>query len=369
MNIPPPPNQLALSSRDTTVDIAKGIGIILVVAMHSGIGFLPAVDMPLFFLISGFFAPISSKYSVWDSINRKSESLLKLTFLYILFFSIFPVALAEIPQTGLAFPSIFHWLTVQFLFLDPFFYQPFQPFAAPLWFVPTLFCGMIIWILTRNFLEKWSSFTILKKIEIVTILFLILTAALRSPNLDENRFVGWFSRALYAYCFICFGFILYHYKSFLLYGKGKYLLLTLSIVAILFKLNILPGFLGGDIRSMTFSHQGRYWTLLISFSGIALVFVTASFIRQFTFLTNIFIYLGKQSFHIMALHVLGQFILLRLPLKYFNIQGSLNQPTLGILLLITGVVFSCISIKIISTIKSTLAKLDPFKQKSEAKSI
>lgn len=47
--------------RDEITDIAKGIGILLVVALHCGIGFMTGVDMPLFFFISGFFAPTLAK--------------------------------------------------------------------------------------------------------------------------------------------------------------------------------------------------------------------------------------------------------------------------------------------------------------------
>lgn len=50
-------------NRDKITDIAKGVGIFLVVCLHSGLAFLTGVDMPLFFLISGFFAPSLVKYS------------------------------------------------------------------------------------------------------------------------------------------------------------------------------------------------------------------------------------------------------------------------------------------------------------------
>ena len=68
--------------RDEITDIAKGIGILLVVALHCGIGFMAGVDMPLFFFISGFFAPTLAKCPFAEGLKRKSVDLLKPTFLF-----------------------------------------------------------------------------------------------------------------------------------------------------------------------------------------------------------------------------------------------------------------------------------------------
>ena len=68
--------------RDEITDIAKGIGILLVVALHCGIGFMAWVDMPLFFFISGFFAPTLAKCPFAEGLKRKSVDLLKPTFLF-----------------------------------------------------------------------------------------------------------------------------------------------------------------------------------------------------------------------------------------------------------------------------------------------
>ena len=75
-------------SRDGVIDIAKGIGILLVVAFHSEMGWLPGLDMPLFFLISGFFAPKSVKYTFVEALAKRSSTLLGMTG----FFSALPPA-------------------------------------------------------------------------------------------------------------------------------------------------------------------------------------------------------------------------------------------------------------------------------------
>lgn len=82
-------------NRDSIVDIAKGIGILLVLAVHSDIGFLYGLNMPFFFFVAGFFAPTTSKIGFIDGIKQKSLTLLKPTFLYIIFSVFWHIFYAE----------------------------------------------------------------------------------------------------------------------------------------------------------------------------------------------------------------------------------------------------------------------------------
>lgn len=87
--------------RNSIVDISKGVGILLVVAMHTGLGYMPGVDMPLFFLISGFFAPKVSKYSLREGLIRKTSALLVPTYKYLLVFSILGYFMARLPNSDI----------------------------------------------------------------------------------------------------------------------------------------------------------------------------------------------------------------------------------------------------------------------------
>ena len=107
--------------RDEITDIAKGIGILLVVALHCDIGFMTGVDMPLFFFISGFFAPTLAKCPFAEGLKRKSVDLLKPTFLYVIFFGIFAFILCRLPEVNTVYTFLlaceipktrfFEWLT------------------------------------------------------------------------------------------------------------------------------------------------------------------------------------------------------------------------------------------------------------------
>ena len=132
MNIPALPPKMDIrktgeglppQKRDEITDIAKGIGILLVVAWHCDIGFMAGVDIPLFFFISGFFAPTLAKCPFAEGLKRKSVDLLKPTFLYVILFGVLAFILCRLPEvspalslTKLSSPEIpktqfFEWLT------------------------------------------------------------------------------------------------------------------------------------------------------------------------------------------------------------------------------------------------------------------
>ncbi|WAV90433.1 acyltransferase family protein [Oxalobacter aliiformigenes] len=109
MNIPALPPKMDIrktgeglppQKRDEITDIAKGIGILLVVAWHCDIGFMAGVDIPLFFFISGFFAPTLAKCPFAEGLKRKSVDLLKPTFLYVILFGVLAFILCRLPEVS-----------------------------------------------------------------------------------------------------------------------------------------------------------------------------------------------------------------------------------------------------------------------------
>ncbi len=324
--------------------------------MHSGLPFLTAVDMPLFFLISGFFAPKSTKYSVSEALRRKSVGLLKLTFIYLAVFSALAPVLALIPGAGPQVASPFQWFTVQALFIDPLFYQPFQPFIAPLWFVPTLWWAMLLWIATRGMYEDFKAFPLAKKLQILAFLGIVFVAAVRSPNLDQSRAIGFVARTLYAYVFVCLGFILFLYKDDILYGRWRPILLALAALSLVFKAVFWNGLPPMDIRSMSFGHEARYYTILVSFSGIALVFVLAQVLNRFRMLGRFFRYAGEKSFHIMCLHSLGHVLFVHAPLSWAGLSiAKAGWPFSGLIFISAGLAFSLLVVALLDKAKTLLA--------------
>lgn len=199
--------------RDEVVDVAKGIGILLVVAMHAGLPFLCCLDMPLFFFISGFFAPKTEKYSFWGGVIKKTRGLLIPAFKYIIFFSVFSFIFAPLPESKIPIHSLMYWLTPQRLFIDPFLFQPYQPYAYTLWFLTALWFGFIFWLIFRSYFETWKNSNLVQKGLIISLLILLYYSCINGPSLNENQYIGCLGRVIYAFVFICFGYILYQYRN------------------------------------------------------------------------------------------------------------------------------------------------------------
>ncbi len=309
--------------RDEITDIAKGIGILLVVALHCGIGFMAGVDMPLFFFISGFFAPTLAKCPFAEGLKRKSVDLLKPTFLYVIFFGVFAFILCRLPEVNTALLQLreinvirilsraaeipktrfFEWLTPVRAFYDTMTSWSSQPLASPLWFAPALWAGFVLWFVFRPVFEWHKQSSRNKIIVIAALIFLYYSAVNGGIPIDiNNRLAGWLARAVYAFCFIGFGHIVYRHRDFLLYGKGQWILWVLALGALYWKKRYFHHFPGIDIITMFFETKIRPRSFLIAFCGIALVFLVSRYAAMIRPVKQALIHIGKESFHIMAIH-------------------------------------------------------------------
>ncbi len=294
-------------NRDKITDIAKGVGIFLVVCLHSGLAFLTGVDMPLFFLISGFFAPSLVKYSFWGGVEKKTLTLLLPTLKYLIFFGILSYLAPLLPKSGIPQHSFWHFLTPEQLIINPLFYQPQQYFAITLWFVSALWMGMLLWLVLRYLIEpklENKAFSCFLVFMLVGVYF----SSINGPSLDQNIFIGCLGRAIYAFVFISFGFVLSSYKQSLLYGNLRLIVFVLGCIAIYWKIRYWNGLPIADVRTMSFDNFYKTRSIFVSFCGIAFIFAVSIIIARFELLARITDYLGAKSFHIMALHPLGIFL-------------------------------------------------------------
>ena len=334
------------NNRDKITDIAKGIGILLVVCMHSNLPFLSGLDMPLFFLISGFFAPTIAKYTLWGGVKRKTISLLIPSFKYIVFFGILSFFLPKLPLSQLVQQPFWYFLTPEQLLINPLLFQPNQYFAFTLWFVSALWMGMLLWLLFRYWIEPRIESPVFS-IWLALCLIALYYSSINGPTLWKNVPIGCLDRALYAFVFIVFGFLLYRYRTALLYGKFRWIVFLLGIIAIYWKIRYWNHLPIADVKSMKFDDFYKTRSIFVSFCGIACVFSASIVITKFQLVAKFFDYIGEKSFHIMVLHPLGIFLfswLLRI-LDVFQDQGDYSTSTkIGCLL--SGLMFSLFCIKI-----------------------
>ena len=144
--------------RNQVVDIAKGLGIVLIVAMHCGYNLVAVTCLPLFFFTSGMFARRSSEKTFSEELLKKTNRLIIPSIFYLVFFSFVAFALTKLNFPGLNYDSLFAYLSFDLLIVRSFLYNPYHPtimpFAFTLWFLNALWLTSFFWLLFRKFVEK-----------------------------------------------------------------------------------------------------------------------------------------------------------------------------------------------------------------------
>ena len=133
--------EIKAKQRDKSIDIAKGIGIILVVYGHMVCPIKEEIllfHMPLFFLLSGYF--FSPKDSVKDFLRKKSKALL-VPFVLFYILSFLYMVISKILK-GESFIS---------------YILSFQSFVAPnppLWFLLSLFEIFVVFFVVEKYIHS-----------------------------------------------------------------------------------------------------------------------------------------------------------------------------------------------------------------------
>jgi len=150
-------NRVPISNRVEYIDIARGIGILLVVLGHNDFSLVSAFayhviysfHMPLFFFLSGYF--INTTRGFWDFTIRRFHSLLK-----PYFFTIFLIYFASISFGQIGFRNAFGRI-IKSLYASGYYIDWVQ-----LWFLPHLFVvGLYAYLFNKVFerndkrLYKW----------------------------------------------------------------------------------------------------------------------------------------------------------------------------------------------------------------------
>lgn len=280
------------SSRVSFIDIAKGIGIFLVVIGHSGLrGFMSdwiwSFHMPLFFFISGVFFD-QKKY---NTLSRFLTRRLKTLIIPYIYFSIF------------AFSGFLFLNSEPYVFKVEVFEYGWEGIA--LWFIPVLFATEILFFILRNWIEE-------NRILLMFLLFISLLGYILTYN-DIH-----FSYKLEVV-----------FSSILFYGIGnlsnQLVLVKLPnlsknniLIIIFFSLfvNVLMVLINKPRLDLAWNQIGNYFAGYIgAFSGIILIISISLLLKYFHCkFINIIIYIGQNTFIVLACHQLFS-VMLR---KYIN---------------------------------------------------
>lgn len=282
-------------SRNNYISIAKAIGIILMVAGHSGcpqviVRFIYLFHMPLFFVCSGyFFTEIADKASLKYFFSKKIKGLylpyLKWSLLFLLLhnvFRYFNITGSVIYQT--------HDYIRQFIRLVTM--TDYELLIRPFWFIKELLFASV----------TVASFSMIRthlfpKIGTFTLLFLSLTISLFAKFIPLIPLLG--------DCSLLFLSIAYFYSGVLIHKYKPSIPFTTSVLIVSFFVVMIGSILFTgtiDMRFTTAKNMFPYF--ILSLSGVIMVLCISKKLENISFKST-FYYIGNHTMPILALNLLA----------------------------------------------------------------
>lgn len=281
-------------TRISFIDMAKGIGILLVVIGHSEfpstglITWISSFHMPLFFILSGmlFSHTNALKKDFRTFVKRKARSIL-LPYAVFSILSILAQAILEFDS----FPEYFYTALLQTVS----FYG-----ISVLWFLPVLFFAeSIFFLIGKHTSLKGTAITTLGILGITIIGNELFHRYYQITNQYGILFLSYIIAVLIrigiSLTFLAIGYFLYKPFAAQKISGTHYLVLSAGFLV----LNLFLGFKNGgvDLNQLVFRNYILYY--LSALSGSMFLICLCNFLPD----TMPLIYLGKNSLIIMATHM------------------------------------------------------------------
>lgn len=282
-------------TKNNFISIAKAIGIILMVAGHSGCPailnrFLYLFHMPLFFVCSGyFFKDIESHHKLTRYYKRKMQGLylpyLKWSLFFLLFHNIFVLS------------NIIHDNTYDFSdyakqLFNICLMTDYEILIRPFWFIKALLLTSIltatITLLRNRFITKITN-------EILAVVFLLLTVILKYHSIIIPA-LGDISILSLS--------ITYFYTG-MLYRKYENKIKQGSITCIICFATTFIGsmFFNGEIDMRYTTVPNILPFFLLSITGILFIFDVSKLINSHIYNNHPIYYIGNHTMPILALNI------------------------------------------------------------------
>lgn len=286
-----------MMNRNVTVDIAKAIGIILVVMGHAN--FAPASPgrffyMPLFFFLTGYLSSFNQPFKVFLTNKIKSLYLpfliCELAFIALHNF-FYTIGILENQYTLSSFLSSV---------LHVFLFDSSELMLAPLWFMTALFVvnmlsyGLCFFARKTHFASSW----------LLGITFLLMLLGVYSTRFQiisllwSYNFKEGVNVILVALFFCYLGYVVKNA------GKIRFSSLIITLVGVLYLyVAKLVLHLAVDMRVNGYSNV-IFW-LLACFLGIYSVMYMAQKLSQLPNVSGLLAYVGRNSLIILFLHIIS----------------------------------------------------------------
>lgn len=336
--------------RNNIIDIAKGSGIILVVAGHSmewPKNFIYLFHMPLFFFLSGYCYNreySNNIYSIKILFIKRIKSLYFPFIKYGLIFwalhnFFYKINIYSYPEVWSHNKMTYFYTYQDWIrsFVGIITFSRLEQLLNTFWFLPALFCTTILFAIIVLFLKNE-----LIRCNVIFMLFFLCC----NIGISENKFLRILTIVSLALISFYMGFLMRMYVKNIIYNKYIFLLSLILLCA-----NSLYGYI--NVSNFDFSSPGFY--IVSSVSGIYFILYLSNNIKN-SKCNKIFILLGKNTISIMALQYLAFKIVSAVIIFIYDMPWTyLSYPTLfygtlwDIIYCIIGVIIP-ILISIISTI-------------------
>ncbi len=293
-------------NRITTIDVAKGIGIIFVVYSHianSGAFYniVYSFHMPLFFMLSGMMLNTSKFKTLSELLKKRFKTLICPYFFFC--------------AVGILYNSIYRLIFDRAGFLDFLFksissvflaqggkYRHFGLFNTPLWFVPSLLLMQVMFYLLDKYIKNRYIFHTLT-IVIIPFFGWFTETPFAVKYFDISFLPFNFSSSCFAMIFFTVGNIVYKkYKDkiFNIELNSKNITILILLIIVLGAVTAFVGIKNGDVSIGGRVLNNGLLFVISGFSGSAMIICIASLFKH----SRILKYCGENSFTIMGIHII-----------------------------------------------------------------
>lgn len=303
--------------RDLTIDLIKGIGIVLMVMVHADAPFshfISLFHMPIFFIASGYLFKSSQIKSFSDLRKYFVRKIKGLWLPYFCFSVVFIVLQNLFLRLGIYSNSYtskelsitrYDYLGIKDIIQGIFKSAVFKAsteLGGPLWFLGALFIVLVLYATIRFVLKQVCK----ERTEDILVGLFALLCLLIGYYCFLKEFSFWgLARVFSSFSLIFIGEMLHKYNIMqLLYGKEKSIIRTVPIIAIVFLVLCIENTRGTIVLAYNTIENPVYF-LIVSIAGWIGLFGIAILLQKVCFLGNQFIaYISIHSVAILALHTL-----------------------------------------------------------------
>lgn len=299
-----------MNKRLDYVDIAKGLGILLVVLGHIKLEYFPycgSVHIPLFFVAAGFLCDLSNEETrTYGKVVMKRSLRLLVPYgiysllLYIKYLLKLIVSSQNfLVEASKAFLGVLYSSSILYKNVSP--EKNFNGFVfgnGPLWFLTAMVISSLVFYAIVFFILK-------HQFDIKKILFsmVVLTAFSRVLCWCLPIYLPWsFEMAILGTVFMLFGLLLRNLGMVEGWRKDCVKYLWVPFLAIIM-FTVLHRFNG--LANMAAQDYGRFMSvyLLLGMLGSVIVIYLACMLEKVRLVNSLFVYLGQNTLVILALHM------------------------------------------------------------------